>query len=72
MKLTSACFAILLLAAVATRPAVAQEPAPGTLTPDVVNEKPKPCVTFAKSWEAAIEEAKLLNVPIVVHSHGFY
>ena len=35
-------------------------------------KKPDPCVTFAKSWEAAVEEAKLLNVPIVVHSHGFY
>ena len=35
-------------------------------------DKPKPTVTFARSWEAAIEEAKLLNVPIVVHSHGFF
>jgi len=34
--------------------------------------KIKPTVTFAKTWESAIEEAKLLNVPIVVHSHGFY
>ena len=34
--------------------------------------KPKPGVTLAKSWDAAIEEAKLLNVPIVVHHHGFY
>jgi hypothetical protein len=34
--------------------------------------KPKDCVTFAKSWEAALEEARLLNVPIVLHSHGFY
>ena len=31
----------------------------------------EPCVKFAKSWEAAVEEAKLLNVPIVVHSHGW-
>ena len=29
-------------------------------------------VTYAPTWEAAVEEAKLLNVPIVVHSHGFY
>ena len=29
-------------------------------------------VTYAASWDAAVEEAKLLNVPIVVHSHGFY
>lgn len=32
----------------------------------------KETVTFAKSWDAAVEEAKTLNVPIVVHSHGFY
>ena len=32
----------------------------------------KPSVTYAKTWDAAIAEAKLLNVPIVVHSHGFY
>jgi hypothetical protein len=31
-----------------------------------------PQITYAPSWEAAVEEAKLLNVPIVVHSHGFY
>lgn len=35
-------------------------------------EKIKPSVTYATTWEAAIEEAKLLNVPIVLHSHGFY
>ena len=34
--------------------------------------KLKPTVTFARTWDAAVEEAKLLNVPIVVHSHGFY
>jgi len=34
--------------------------------------KVKPTVTFAKSWDAAVAEAKLLNVPMVVHSHGFY
>ncbi len=34
--------------------------------------KIKPQVTYATSWAAAVEEAKLLNVPIVVHSHGFY
>jgi ABC-type uncharacterized transport system YnjBCD substrate-binding protein len=34
--------------------------------------KVKPSVTYAKTWEAAVAEAKLLNVPIVVHSHGFY
>ena len=35
-------------------------------------EKIRPTVPFARTWEAAVEEAKLLNVPIVVHSHGFY
>ncbi len=34
--------------------------------------EPKPTVVFAKSWDAAIKEAKELNVPLVVHSHGFY
>ncbi|MHC4955353.1 MAG: hypothetical protein ACYTGZ_15985 [Planctomycetota bacterium] len=33
--------------------------------------KVKPSVNYAKTWEAAVAEAKLLNVPIVVHSHGF-
>lgn len=28
-------------------------------------------VHFAPSWETAVKEAKLLNVPIVVHNHGF-
>ncbi len=32
----------------------------------------KPSVIYAKSWDAAVEEAKLLKLPIVVHSHGFY
>jgi len=34
--------------------------------------KPKPSVTYAKSWDAAVDEARLLNLPMVVHSHGFY
>ena len=34
--------------------------------------KTKPSVTYAPSWDAAVAEAKLLNLPIVVHSHGFY
>jgi hypothetical protein len=34
-------------------------------------DKPEPSVTYARSWDAAVEEAKLLNVPIVVHNHGF-
>ena len=35
-------------------------------------EEPKPSVQYAKSWEKAVEEGKRLNVPLVVHSHGFY
>ncbi len=35
------------------------------------HDKPKPTVTFATSWDAAVAEAKLLNVPIVLHSHGY-
>ncbi|MFI5402887.1 MAG: hypothetical protein ACHQ1G_08125 [Planctomycetota bacterium] len=35
-------------------------------------EEPEPSVTYARTWDAAVEEAKFLNVPIVVHSHGFY
>ena len=56
----------LFLGAVA---ALALLPAPSTFagTPE-----PKTSVVLAKTWEAAIEEAKSLNVPIVVHSHGFY
>ena len=38
----------------------------------VATDKPKASVTYAKSWDAAVAEATLLNVPIVVHSHGFY
>ena len=34
--------------------------------------KIKPSVTYARSWEAAIAEARLLNIPIVVHNHNFY
>jgi hypothetical protein len=34
--------------------------------------KIKPTVTFARTWDEAVAEAKELNLPIVVHSHGFY
>jgi len=40
--------------------------------PAFSGNKPGPSVEFAKSWDGAVEEARLLNVPIVVHSHGFY
>ena len=33
--------------------------------------KPKPTVNFATDWDAAVSEAKMLNVPIVLHAHGF-
>jgi len=35
-------------------------------------DKPKDTVRFARTWEAAVAEAKELNLPIMVHSHGFY
>ncbi len=44
--------------------------APGLVAAEKV--KIKPSVTYAKTWEAAVDEGKLLNVPLVVHSHGFY
>ncbi len=56
--------AILLMAALALTLVVPQALAQK-------KHKIKDTVTFAPSWKAAVEEAKLLNVPIVVHSHGF-
>jgi hypothetical protein len=41
-------------------------------TTAVAGPKVKPSVEFARSWDAAVAEAKMLNVPIVVHNHGFY
>jgi hypothetical protein len=35
-------------------------------------DEPKPFVKVPKTWEAAVDEAKKLNLPIVVHSHGWY
>lgn len=35
-------------------------------------DKPEPSVTYVRTWDEAVEEAKLLNLPIVVHNHGFY
>lgn len=34
--------------------------------------EPKVTVRFAKTWDSALAEAKELNLPIMVHSHGFY
>lgn len=45
------------------------------VSPDALAQKKakiKDTVAFATTWEAAVEEARLLNVPIVLHSHGFY
>lgn len=36
------------------------------------SEGPVECVRLARSWESAIEEGKALNLPLVVHHHGFY
>ncbi len=35
-------------------------------------DKVKPTVRLAKTWESAVAEAKMLKLPLVVHSHGFY
>ncbi len=50
---------VAILVALIAAPGIAKKP------------KVKASVTYAKTWEAAVEEAKLLNLPIVVHSHGF-
>ncbi len=34
--------------------------------------KPKHYIHWAASWEDAIAEARAINMPIVVHRHGFY
>jgi len=34
--------------------------------------KPKASVQYARSWDAAVEEARALNLPLIVHRHGFY
>jgi len=34
--------------------------------------KPEDAPRWAPSWDAAVEEARALNLPIVVHRHGFY
>lgn|GEM_PF-1954062 len=57
----------LALVALAALAAVVAVPARAGGKPEPVTS-----VTFATSWDAAVEEAQRLNVPIVVHSHGFY
>jgi len=34
--------------------------------------KEKESLRWAPTWEAAVEEARARNVPIVIHRHGFY
>ena len=34
--------------------------------------EPESAPRWAPSWDAAVEEARALNVPLVVHRHGFY
>ncbi|MHC4135742.1 MAG: hypothetical protein ACYTDU_10415 [Planctomycetota bacterium] len=29
-------------------------------------------VRWANGWAAAVEEARALNLPLIVHRHGFY
>jgi hypothetical protein len=41
-------------------------------TPSFAKDEPPTSVRYARSWDEAVAEAKLLNVPIVVHSHGFF
>ncbi len=38
----------------------------------IAKDKLKESVKYAPTWEAAVAEGKLLNLPLVVHSHGFY
>lgn len=72
MKPTIPLFACLLLSAA---PAHALSPStiPTTIALQGKSKRPKikPGVRYATTWEAAVEEAKLLKVPLVVHLHGF-
>jgi len=40
--------------------------------PSVAGPKPHPSPKWAASWADAVKEARALNLPIVVHRHGFY
>ena len=66
MKLTSNLVTAATLVAVGLLPAAVE--AQGKKGQKI---KIKPTVVFAKTWDAAVAEAKLLNLPLVVHSHGF-
>ena len=54
-RLTLAALLVALIAA----PGIAKKP------------KVTESVTYAKTWDAAVAEAKMLNLPLVVHCHGF-
>jgi hypothetical protein len=60
MRSTRILLVAIALGALGTAALAASEP------------KPKDSVVLAKSWQAALDEAKLIGVPIVVHNHGFY
>ena len=40
--------------------------------PAFAGPKPHASPKWAASWSDAVEEARILNLPIVVHRHGFY
>lgn len=42
-------------------------------SPIYADKKAEPieCVRLAKTWTDALEEAKVCNVPLIIHSHGF-
>ena len=57
-------------------PGSAQAAAPGFLSSCLQGKrkkkpKIKASVHYARSWEAAVGEAKMLKLPLVVHIHGF-
>lgn len=35
-------------------------------------DAPRKNLAYAPSWQEAVAEARALNLPIVVHRHGFY
>jgi len=43
----------------------------GAMTVALAKDDVKAFIKVPKTWEAAVEEAKSLNLPIVVHSHGW-
>lgn len=42
------------------------------VAPRAGDPKVKDSVRYARNWDAAVAEAQLLNLPLIVHSHGFY